>query len=66
MIYQVIRTGTFIDVFNVLVLKHFRESFRDVHFDVGCRFVLQGQQYRSSVLRLLALSVRHRVPSPLF
>ena len=65
MIHQVIRTGFSINVFNVPVLKHLCESFREVFFDVACRVVPQGQQYRRSVLRFLALSERHRVPPPL-
>ena len=65
MIHHVIRKGAVINVFNVPVLKHFCESFGKVNFDSVFRVDPQGQQYRRSVLRLVALSVRYRLPPAL-
>ena len=64
MIHKVISTSAIINQFNVAVIEQFRETFGEVHLDIGGWVDPQVQQDGWSVLCFLSASVRHGVKPP--
>ena len=64
MIYKVISTSAIINQFNIAVLEHLCETFKEKHPDIVGWVNPQGNQNGLSVLSLLPYSVRHEVTPP--